>query len=87
MSAQRLIPIKTVEDTLRSYHCKPLKGKTTLNTANWWQWPWGGAPFILPNEDGYIDEWAYRRIIADMAMLAPSGWEFPPLSPEPKKES
>ena len=39
----------------------------------------GGAPFTLPVEGGKIDEEAYRRLMVDMAKLAPPGWEFPPL--------
>lgn len=77
MIAVRLMSVAEVENILRSYGCSPLNGKTSLNTANWWQWPWGGAPFTLPCEGDQIDEWAYRRIIADMNFLAPAGWEFP----------
>ena len=79
MIAVRPIYIGDVEAKLRAYGCKPLDGKGPLNTANWWRWPWGGPPFTLPLPDGHghIDEWAYRQLIADMAKLAPPGWEFP----------
>lgn len=79
MIAVRLIKLATVEAKLLRYGCEPLKGRGTLNTANWWRWPWGGAPFTLPLADKYgnIDEWAYRQLMADLARLAPDGWEFP----------
>jgi hypothetical protein len=72
-----LIPLAEVEKKLRSYGCEPLEGKTPLNTANWWKWPWGGPPFTLPNEDGMVDNLAVQQLIADMARLAPPDWEFP----------
>jgi hypothetical protein len=78
MSAVRLLSRTEVEAKLRSYGCKPLEGAGPLNTADWWRWPWGGAPFLLPlDSNGMIDEWAFRRLLADMAKLAPPGWEFP----------
>jgi hypothetical protein len=63
---------------LRSYGCKPLTGKGPLNTAEWWRWPWGGIPFLLPFEGETVDAWALQKlIVADMAILAPSDWKFP----------
>jgi hypothetical protein len=66
------------ERKLRSYGCKPLEGKGPLNTAEWWQMPWGGQPFIVPTEDdGRCDEWAIARLILDIVKAAPPDWEFP----------
>ena len=49
MIAVQLMAVAEVEDILRSYGCSKLEGLTPLNTANWWRWPWGGAPFTLPD--------------------------------------
>lgn len=66
------------EAELRSYGCAPLEGQTTLNTAEWWRWPWGGYPFTVPvDPEGFVDVWAFQRLLADMARLAPDDWEFP----------
>lgn len=63
---------------LRSYACYQQDGLTPLNTAEWWRWPWGGAPFTIPAEhDGSMDQGSFHRLLADMATLAPKGWEFP----------
>jgi hypothetical protein len=76
--AVRFISRAQVEARLRSYDCSPLEGKGPLNTANWWRWPWGGPPFVLPlDEGGVMDEWAFQRLLADMARLAPPNWKFP----------
>lgn len=76
----RHIPRNTWEGTLRSYGCRPAEGLTALNTAEWWRWPWGGFPFTVPiDDDGYVDEWALTKLIAEMATIAPDGWEFPDL--------
>jgi hypothetical protein len=78
VSPVRLISIDDEKKELRSYGCTPLSGKGKLNTAEWWCWPWGGAPFTLPvDENGKIDQWAFHRLLADMAKLAPTEWEFP----------
>lgn len=77
MPVQRL-PRERWEPELRSYGCEPLKGKTPLNTAEWWRWPWGGCPFTVPvDPDDYVETWAFQRLLADMARLAPPNWEFP----------
>jgi hypothetical protein len=75
--AVRRIPLADAEATLRSYGCRPLSGKTALNTARWWRWPWGGPPITLPNDGETVDAWALQKLIADMAKLAPPDWEFP----------
>lgn len=78
MNAVRRISIEEARKKLRSYGCTPLEGKGRLNTAEWWRWPWGGAPFILAVEDDeWVDLWAYQQLIADLAKLAPSDWVFP----------
>jgi len=65
------------EAELRSYGCKPLEGKGALNTAEWWQYPWG-QPFTVPcDDDGICDQWAFLRVITDMAKCAPRDWTFP----------
>ena len=84
MSPLRLISIDEAKARLRSYGCKPLAGKGRLNTAEWWQWPWGGAPFLLPFDGDVVDEWALQRLIADMAKLAPAGWAFPVVDDRPQ---
>jgi hypothetical protein len=76
--AVRFLPRLEWEAKLRSYGCKPLEGKGPLNNAELWQMPWGGYPFTVPIEDdGRCLEEATRRIILDMAKMAPKGWEFP----------
>jgi hypothetical protein len=37
----------------------------------------GSVMFFDIGHDGRCDEWALQRIIAEMAKLAPMGWEFP----------
>ena len=67
------------ERKLRSYGCKPLEGKGPLNTAEWWQMPWGGQLFTVPTEDnGRCHEQAIHRLILDIVKAAPTDWEFPP---------
>jgi hypothetical protein len=39
---------ETIPTQLRDYGCKPLQGKGPLNTAEWWQMPWGGYPILSP---------------------------------------
>jgi hypothetical protein len=48
MNAVSLVPPEEWKEALRDYGCKPLEGKGPLNTAEWWQMPWGGYPFIVP---------------------------------------
>lgn len=77
MIAVRRLPRDVWESRLRSYGCCPLEGKTPLNIAEWWRWPWGGAPFTCScDDDGWMEEWMFQGIMRDMAELAPSGWEF-----------
>lgn len=77
MIAVRLLPRDDWDRRLRSYGCCPLEGLTQLNTAEWWRWPWGGAPFTVPCEvDGSMDEWTFQGIMKDMGELAPPDWEF-----------
>ncbi len=77
MALNRL-PKAKWEAELKFYGCAPLEGKTQLNTADWWRWPWGGSPFTVPVEpDGFCELWAFQRILANMATLAPDDWEFP----------
>jgi hypothetical protein len=78
MMPNRKLTLKEAQAELQSYGCTPLTRKGRLNTAEWWQWPWGGAPFILPiDDDDRFDQWAFQRLLADMAKLVPRGWEFP----------
>jgi len=66
------------EASLRGYGCKPLEDKGPLNTAEWWQMPWGGYPFTVPADgNGRCEKWALNRLIFDIIKSAPSGWEFP----------
>jgi hypothetical protein len=77
MISVRVLQREEWERRLRSYGCCPLEGSTKLNTAEWWRWPWGGAPFLVPCEvDGAMDQWAFQGIMHDMGQLAPPGWEF-----------
>ena len=65
------------EAKLRAYGCKPLERKGSLNTAEWWQMPWG-RPFTVPVEgDGRSDEVTIQRLILDIVKCAPPDWEFP----------
>lgn len=81
MIAVRRLARDQWEKRLRSYGCFPLEGKGSLNTAEWWRWPWpGGKPFIVPVDDeGYCDIWAFQRLKTDMWRLAPEDWQFPDL--------
>jgi hypothetical protein len=76
MIAVRRLPRDEWEARLRRYKCKPLLGKGPLNTAEWWQMPWG-TPFTVPVEaEGYCDEWAIQRLILDLVKVAPPDWSF-----------
>lgn len=78
MISIRTLSRGSAEAVLLSYGCQKLQGLGPLNTAEWWQWPWGGTPFTLPFEDGaFVDQWALQRLLADMARLAPDNWVFP----------
>jgi hypothetical protein len=60
------------EKRLRSVGCYPLEGKTQLNTAEWWRWPFRGPPFIVPvDAEGYCDRWAFQKLMIDFSRLAP----------------
>jgi hypothetical protein len=77
MIATRFLHRNEWEARLVGYGCKALKDKGPLNSAEWWQMPWG-SPFTVPiEEDGRCDEWAIQRIILDMVKCAPPDWEFP----------
>ena len=77
MIAVRRLRREEWEKRLRSYGCYPQEGLTPLNTAEWWRWPFPAPPFTVPVDDeGYIEQWAYQALMADMAKLAPVGWEF-----------
>ena len=77
MIAVRLLQREDWEKRLRSYGCFPQEGMGTLNTAEWWRWPWGGAPFTVPCEDdGSMDEQSFQGLMQDMGLLAPLDWEF-----------
>ena len=59
------------------YQCQILGGKGPLNTAEWWQTPWG-HPFTVPvDADGRCEEWALQRLILDFVKCAPADWKFP----------
>ena len=79
MTAFRRLPRGEWEAQLRAHGCLPLDGKGALNTAEWWRWPWPPhIPFtVAVDEEGYADPWAFQRILADMAKLAPPDWQFP----------
>jgi hypothetical protein len=49
-----------------------------LNTAEFWQAPWGGYPFTVPIEDGFIGQLDWDLLISKLMEAAPSGYEFPP---------
>lgn len=77
MIAVRLLQREEWEKRLRSYGCYPAERLTQLNTAEWWRWPWGAAPFTVPVEfDGSIDDRTFQGLMHDMAELAPPDWEF-----------
>jgi hypothetical protein len=66
------------ERKLRSYGCYPAEGLGPLNSAQWWRWPWHGAPFTVPVDDeGYCDRQAFQRLLGDMGRLAPPNWQPP----------
>jgi hypothetical protein len=61
---------------LRALGCEPENNEKSLLTAEWWRCPWGSR-FVVPAEaDGRMDEWALRRLMADINKLAPKGWSF-----------
>jgi hypothetical protein len=65
------------EARLRHYECQPLRGKGPLNTAEWWQMPWG-RPFTVPvDTDGRCEERAFQRVILDIVACTPPDWQFP----------
>ena len=62
MIANRLLTRDEWEAKLRQWHCRPMKGKGPLNTAEWWVGPKG--PFTVPieGEDDRCEFWALQRI-------------------------
>jgi hypothetical protein len=48
--------------------CRPLEGKTKLNTAEWWITK-EGFLFTVPTADeyGYCDIWAFEGLCGDIA--------------------
>lgn len=51
------------EAKLRRWGCRPLEGKTPLNTAEWWLGPKGDYPFTVPTQnDGTCDFWAIWKL-------------------------
>lgn len=77
MSPVRRLAREEWETDLRSYACKPCEGMGKLNTAEYWRFPWGGYPFTVPNEDGYMLMSDLDAIHIMLAQLAPEGWVFP----------
>jgi hypothetical protein len=76
--AVRLIPREEWEAELRHYGCRPLQGKTKLNTAEWWRMPWQDYPFTVPVQPGGMmrPEDLQDRIVL-IAQSAPEGTTFP----------
>jgi len=76
MIAPRFLHREEWEAKLRDYGCKPLEGKGPLNTAEWWQMPWG-QPFVVPIEDdGRCHERAIHHLILHIVECAPPDWKF-----------
>ena len=77
MNPIRRIPRDEWGAQLKSYGCYPAAGMGSLQTAEFWRWPWGGYPFTAPcDADGFMDMWAFQRLLSDMAALAPADWVF-----------
>jgi len=77
MSAVRRLQRAEWEKRLREMGCFSQDGLTKLNTAEWWRWPFKAPPFTVPVDDeGCMDQWAFLKLVADMAVLAPKDWEF-----------
>jgi hypothetical protein len=86
MIALRFLPRENWEPRLRYYRCKPLEGKTKLNTAEWWISEWGFV-FTIPVEvNGCCHQDALQRLIADIVGSAPIDTTFPPPGFEEKPE-
>ena len=76
MIAVRVLPREAWEARLRRYKCEPLPGKGPLNSAEWWQMPWG-TPFTVPVDgDGACHELALQRVILDIVKVAPADFTF-----------
>jgi len=77
MIALRFLPRENWEPRLRYYRCKPLEGKTALNSAEWWRSEWNFI-FTVPVEDnGCCHEDAFRRVCGAIIASAPSDIQFP----------
>ena len=65
MIASRLLSRAQWEAKLRRWGCRPMQGKTHLNTAEWWIGDHG--PFTVPIEgqDDSCEFWAMQRICND----------------------
>lgn len=61
---------------LERYRCKPLAGKTKLNTAEWWRSEWGFLFTVPVDDDGYITDIDLQAVIADVVGSAPPGTSF-----------
>lgn len=78
MISVRLISREEWEAELRHYGCKPLPGKTKLNTAEWWRMPWQDYPFTVPvDEEGRMRPEDLQNRISLIAESAPDGTTFP----------
>lgn len=78
MIAVRYVSRETWEEELRFYGCKPLEGKSNLNTAEWWRMPWQSYPFTVPIEaDGRLCQSDLDALIILIVTSAPEGTDFP----------
>jgi hypothetical protein len=76
MIAVRRLSRDEWKERLERYKFRPLDGKGLLNTAEWWQAPWG-YPFTVPVEDDdTCDIWALEKLILDVLTTAPKGFSF-----------
>lgn len=60
-----LISREEWEAALRAFGCKPLEGKTKLNTAEWWKTPWNFV-FTVPiaeHMEGYMERWSFDMLV------------------------
>jgi hypothetical protein len=74
--AVRRLPREEWKPRLERYRCKPLEGKTKLNTAEWWRAEWGFLFTVPVDDDGYITDIDLQAVIADVVGSAPSGQRF-----------
>ncbi|MBL8550029.1 MAG: hypothetical protein JNJ73_08575 [Hyphomonadaceae bacterium] len=64
------------EARLERYRCKPLAGKTKLNTAEWWRAEWGFIFTVPIDADGCITDADLQSVISDVVGSAPPGQCF-----------